>query len=249
MGLSDFTEMGELKIGIAGVALDHRLYHFRLACSGFEHAHVILGGESYVALAEGLQNALWALGGAPLEHRSDSLSAAFRNLDREAREDLTRRYEALCAHYQMEPSRNNRGVAHENGSIESPHGHLKLAIRDALLLRGTADFTDLSAYRGERDHLGIISPPGTCAKGIHALCFISPVRAFLRRLPRDMKATRADLPFDEGSHTPMIPKLHHVGIVLPTEKGAVNFVSRIGARQWCRYFCAILSVRDSHAES
>ena len=66
---------------IAGERLDHRLYHFRLAYSGFEHAHVILGGESYVALAEGLQNALWALGGAPLEHRSDSLSAAFRNLN------------------------------------------------------------------------------------------------------------------------------------------------------------------------
>jgi hypothetical protein len=133
MGLSDFTEMGDLNIAIGGVELNHRLYHFRLACSGFEHAHVILGGESYVALAEGLQNALWALGGAPREHRSDSLSAAFRNLDREARADLTRRYEALCAHYQMEPSRNNRGVAHENGSIESAHGHLKMAIRVDLL--------------------------------------------------------------------------------------------------------------------
>jgi len=53
----------------------------------------------------------------------------------------------------MEPSRNNRGVAHENGAIESPHGHLKLAIRDALLLRGTADFTDLSAYRGFIDEI------------------------------------------------------------------------------------------------
>jgi hypothetical protein len=42
---------------------------------------VILGGESYVALAEVLQNALWALGGAPKEHRSDRLSAAFRNLE------------------------------------------------------------------------------------------------------------------------------------------------------------------------
>jgi transposase InsO family protein len=153
MGLSDFTEMKDLKIGIAGAALDHRLYHFRLACSGFEHAHVILGGESYVALAEGLQNALWALGGAPLEHRSDSLSAAFCNLDRDAREDLTRRYEALCAHYRMEPSRNNRGIAHENGSIESPHGHLKSTIRDALLLRGTADFSNLSAYRGFVDEI------------------------------------------------------------------------------------------------
>jgi transposase InsO family protein len=147
MGLSDFTEMDRLGVMVGGVLLDHRLYHFRLACSGFEHAHVILGGESYVALAEGLQNALWALGGVPREHRSDSLSAAFRNLEPQAREDLTTRYDALCAHYGMQPTRNNRGVAHENGAIESPHGHLKSAIHDALLLRGSADFADLIAYR------------------------------------------------------------------------------------------------------
>jgi hypothetical protein len=153
MGLSDFTEMGDLAVRVGGEALDHRLYHFRLACSGFEHVHVILGGESYVALAEGLQNALWALGGAPRGHRSDSLSAAFRNLDREAREDLTRRYDALCTHYRMEPTRNNRGVAHENGAIESPHGHLKHAIRDALLMRGTVEFESLSAYRSFLDEI------------------------------------------------------------------------------------------------
>jgi transposase InsO family protein len=147
MGLSDFTDMADLAITVAGQPLDHRLYHFRLAYSGFEHAHVVLGGESYVALAEGLQNALWALGGAPREHRSDSLSAAFRNLDRDAREDLTRRYDALCTHYGMEPSRNNTGIAHENGAIESVHGHLKKGIADALLLRGARDFADLSAYR------------------------------------------------------------------------------------------------------
>jgi hypothetical protein len=94
-----------------------------------------------------MQNALWALGRAPLQHRSDSWSAAFRNLDDDTRQDQTRRYEALCAHYGMEPTRNNRGVAHENGSIESPHGHLKLAIEDALLLRGSRDFADLDAYR------------------------------------------------------------------------------------------------------
>jgi len=139
--------MDSLGVTVAGIALEHRLYHFRLACSGFEHAHVILGGESYVALAEGLQNALWALGGAPREHRSDSLSAAFRNLEREVRDDLTTRYEALCVHYGMQPTRNNRGIAHENGSIESPHGHLKSAVRDALLLRGSNDFAELEAYR------------------------------------------------------------------------------------------------------
>lgn len=147
MGLSDFTTMGDIAITIAGQPLDHRLYHFRLAWCGFGHAHVVLGGESFVALAEGLQNALWLLGGAPKEHRSDSLSAAFRNLDKDARADLTRRYEELCRHYGMTPTRNNRGIAHENGAIEGPHGHLKRAIKDALLLRGSNDFDDLAAYR------------------------------------------------------------------------------------------------------
>ena len=65
MGLSDFTDTSALNITVAGIALAHRLYHFRLAFSGFAHAHVVLGGESFVALAEGLQNALWALGGVP----------------------------------------------------------------------------------------------------------------------------------------------------------------------------------------
>jgi hypothetical protein len=147
MGLSDFSDMRDLGITIAGEPLDHRLYHFRLPFSGFESAHVVLGGESYVALAEGLQNALWTLGGAPQQHRSDSLSAAFRNLDADAQEDLTRRYGALCAHYGMTPTRNNAGVSHENGSIESAHGHIKRALEDELLLRGSRDFDDLAAWR------------------------------------------------------------------------------------------------------
>ena len=147
MGLSDFTAMGKLGVTIAGEPLDHRLYHFRLAYSGFQHAHVVLGGESYVALAEGLQNALWTLGGVPRDHRTDSLSAAFKNLDKAAKDDLTDRFDALCQHYGMTPTRNNKGVAHENGSIESPNGHLKRAIEDALIMRGSRDFEDLPAYR------------------------------------------------------------------------------------------------------
>ena len=112
-----------------------------------------VGGESFVALAEGLQNALWALGGVPEQHRSDSLSAAFRNLGADAKEDLTKRYEAFCAHYGMTPTRNNPGVSHENGSIESAHGHLKRALADALLLRASRDFDDLPAWRGFVDDI------------------------------------------------------------------------------------------------
>lgn len=110
-GLSDFTDLADLGVIVAGAVLDHILYHFRMAHSGFEHGHVILGGESYSALGEGLQNALFALGGVPLQHRTDSLSAAFRNLDRDAIDDLTARYAALCAHFDMAPTRNNTGVA------------------------------------------------------------------------------------------------------------------------------------------
>ncbi len=176
LGLSDFTDMGDAGIMIAGLALNHRLYHFRLAYSGFEHAHVVLGGESFVALAEGMQNALWSLGGAPREHRSDSLSAAFRNLDRNARKDLTLRYEALCQHYRMTPSRNNPGLAHENGAIEGPHGHLKRAIKDAVLLRGSADFENLAAYRRFIDEI-VSRCNARNAKRIDA------ERAELRKLP------------------------------------------------------------------
>ena len=152
-GLSDFTELKDVAVTIAGEALEHRLYHFRLAYSGWSHVTVVLGGESFSALAEGLQEALWRLGGAPLEHRTDSLSAAFKNLSVEAQKDLTERYEALCAHYAMVATRNNRGVSHENGAVESPHGHIKRRIAQALLLRDSADFATLEDYRQWLDAL------------------------------------------------------------------------------------------------
>jgi len=153
LGLSDFTHMDDAGVTIAGAPLKHMLYHLRAVYSGYESAHVVLGGESFTALAVGLQKALWALGGVFAEHRTDSLSAAFKNLEPGAIDDLTVRYEALCEHYAMVPTRNNRGVAHENGSVESSHGHLKRRIEDALLLRGSRDFDDLDAYRAFIDEI------------------------------------------------------------------------------------------------
>ncbi len=153
LGLSDFTELNDIVITIAGELLDHRLYHFRLPYSGWSHVRVILGGESYTALAEGLQEALQRLDGAPLEHRTDSLSAAYKNLSKSEQEDLTERYRSLCEHYGMTPTRNNRGVSHENGAVESPHGHIKNRIRQALLLRESHDFASLDEYRQWLDGL------------------------------------------------------------------------------------------------
>jgi hypothetical protein len=144
LGLSDFTVCDELGVIIAGAAFAHRLYQFALAHSGWRHASVCEGGESFAALSAGLQGALWALGGVPEEHRTDSLSAAYANLAEQ--EQLTRRYEALCDHYGMRASRCNPGLSHENGSIESRHDSLKTALDQALRLRGSRAFDDLGQY-------------------------------------------------------------------------------------------------------
>lgn len=146
-GLSDFTTLKGVVVTIGGEVLEHKLYHFRLAYSGWCHVRVVLGGESYTALAEGMTEALERLGGVPAEHRTDSLSAAFKNLDADSQTDITIRYQTLCAHYGMAATRNNPGVAHENGSIESPHGHLKRRIEQRLSLRGSTDFDSLADYR------------------------------------------------------------------------------------------------------
>ena len=146
-GLSDFTEFTDIEITIKGKILTHKLYHFRLAFSGWSYMQVIIGGESYAALSDGLQNALWLLGGSPSEHRTDSLSASFKNLSVLAKDDQTEQYNLLCEHLNMTATRNNRGVSHENGSIESPHGHLKRRIKQALLLRDSYDFDSIEAYQ------------------------------------------------------------------------------------------------------
>ena len=144
LGLSDFTVADELGVCIAGAPFAHRLYQFGFAHSGWRHARVVQGGESFQALSSGLQEALWMAGGVPEEHRTDSLSAAFNNLAEH--EELTRRYEALCQHYGMRASRSNPGQSHENGPIESRQGSLKRALDQALLLRGSREFVDLGAY-------------------------------------------------------------------------------------------------------
>jgi hypothetical protein len=145
-GLSDFTELNDSVVTINGKPFKHKLYHFRLVYSKWSYLKVIQSGESIQALSEGLQEALYALGGAPREHRTDSLSAAFKNLSKEALDDLTEQYKDLCAHYNMMPSRNNKGEKHENGSVESSHGHIKNRIKQELILRGSNDFASIESY-------------------------------------------------------------------------------------------------------
>ncbi len=154
MGISDFTEPKDsFHITIRGKKLDHRLFHFRLPFSGWSYVRVIESGESFVALTTSLNDALYRLGGAPQTHRTDSLSAAYKNLNKDEQQDATQRYQEFCAHYSMKPTRNNRGVSHENGAIESPHGHLKRRIGQELMLRGSSDFDSVEGYSRWLDSL------------------------------------------------------------------------------------------------
>ncbi len=146
LGLSDFTHLKGVSVTIAGQPFQHILYHYRLAHSGWQYVQVIQGGESFVGLSQGLQNALFACGGVPQLHRTDSLSAAYRNTGGR-NPQLTQMYAAICDHYRMRPTRNNTGVAHENGSIESSHGYFKRRLCQALYRRGSFDFQTAAHYQ------------------------------------------------------------------------------------------------------
>ena len=52
------------------------------------------------------------------------------------------------AHYGMQPTWNNTGIAHENGDVEQSHHRFKEAVDQALRARGSRDF----ASRPDYDH-------------------------------------------------------------------------------------------------
>lgn len=150
-GTSDYTHLKNVEITIRGEPLKHILYHYRLVFSGWTYVKVVLGGESFESLSTGLQNAFWRCGGVPKEHRTDSLSAAFKNHTQE--QMLTDRYANLSRYYDFTATKNNTGVAHENGAIEASHGHLKRRIEQKIKLRESHDFASFEEYQSFIDSI------------------------------------------------------------------------------------------------
>jgi Mu transposase, C-terminal domain len=140
---SDFTHMSDLGVTIQGQPFVHLVYHFVLTYSNWETVTICFS-ESFESLSEGLQNALWELGGVPQRHRTDRLSTAVNNLT--DRKEFTRRYQALLAHYGLTGEKIQADHAHENGDIEQRHRRFKEAVEQALLLRGSRDFVSRQAY-------------------------------------------------------------------------------------------------------
>lgn len=167
LGQSDFTHMSSLSVTINGRPFDHLMYHFVLTYSNWE-AVTICFSESFESLREGLQNALWELGGIPAQHQTDRLSSAVRNLRKatadgdsksdscdasesdssrtDPQKEFTQRYQGLLDHYGLKGRKIQAGKANENGDVEQRHHRLKRALEQALLLRGHRDFVDRADY-------------------------------------------------------------------------------------------------------
>lgn len=140
LSASDFTHMSELEVRIGGSRFEHLVYHFVLTYSNWESVRVCFS-ESFESLSEGLQHALWGLGGVPVEHRTDCLTTAVQQSG-----SFTQRYQALLAHYGLRGQKTQPGKAHENGDVEQSHHRYKKAVDQALLLRGSRDFASREEY-------------------------------------------------------------------------------------------------------
>ena len=141
----DFTHGNALGVTIAGQPYPHLLFQLILSHSGWRYAEIATG-ETFLALKQGLQNALWTLGGVPEVVRSDNTSAATHELKGSRGRALNANYSALLDHYGLRATRINRGKSHENGVAEHAHYRLKDAVDQALILRGSRDFHTANDY-------------------------------------------------------------------------------------------------------
>ena len=140
---SDFTHMNSLNVTIGGELFRHMLHHFVLTYSNWE-AVTICFSESFESLSEGLQNALWELGGSPIRHRTDRLTAA---VHKECNpEEFTPRYRGLLSYYGLQGEKIRAGKANENGDVEQSHKGIKHALDQSLMLRGSRDFSSREEY-------------------------------------------------------------------------------------------------------
>lgn len=159
---SDFCHLSSLGVLIQNRPFDHLLFHFVLTYSNWETGSLCFS-ESFESLSQGLQLALWELGGVPERHRTDSLTAAVQAMgnhawdpegggvqgtaaDASRQTRFTGHYTALLDHYSLKGEHIQAGQANENGDVEQSHNRFKVALDQALMLRGSRNFESREAY-------------------------------------------------------------------------------------------------------
>ena len=143
----DFTHCNSLGVSIGGRPYRHLPFQLVLSHSGWRYAEVV-AGETFLALKQGLQKALWELGGVPQVIRSDNSSALTHEMKRSRGRALNDSYAELLDHYGLRSTLIHSGESHENGVAEQAHYRLKDALHQALMMRGSRDFNSVDTYTG-----------------------------------------------------------------------------------------------------
>ena len=150
---TDFTSTSELGITIGGQLFVHLLCVFVLPFSNWLWATVCLS-ESMAALRKGVQRALFQLGRVPRYHQTDNSTAATHRIPdgkkvffEDGKRPFNEDYLTLMRHFGMTPRTTAIGAKEQNGDVESENGALKRRLEQLLLVRGSRDFEDVSAWQ------------------------------------------------------------------------------------------------------
>jgi hypothetical protein len=183
--------MKSLSVTIGGQAFDHLVYHWVLTYSNWESITICFS-ESFESLSEGLQNAVWELGGVPQRHRTDRMSLAVNNASNE--KEFTQRYTALLEYYGLEMEKIQPEEPNENGDAEQSHRRFKEAVEQSLLLRGHRDFESREVYQRFLKELVVARNAGRRKR-------LDEELPRLRRLPQRRRESykRLSLRVDRGS--------------------------------------------------
>lgn len=149
---TDFTSTTELGVTIAGELFMHLLCVVMLPFSNWQWATVCLS-ESMAALRRGVQSALFQLGRVPEFHQTDNSTAATHRipdgkgaLAEGERRAFNEDYLALMRHFRMKPRTTEIGAKEQNGDVEASNGAIKRRLQQALLRRGSRDFSSVEEW-------------------------------------------------------------------------------------------------------
>jgi hypothetical protein len=144
---TDFTWATALGVTIAGEVFVHMLCVLVLPYSNWQWATVCLS-ESMMALRRGVQRALFQLGRVPRYHQTDNSTAATHRIPDEKRMTLeggkrpfNDDYVAVMRHFGMTPRTIEVGAKEQNGDVEAGNRAVKSRLEQALLVRGSRDFS------------------------------------------------------------------------------------------------------------
>ena len=212
-----------------------------LTYSNWEHVTLCFS-ESFASLSEGLQNALWALGGVPLRHRTDRMTLAVHPDGNP--EVFTQKYQALLEHYGLTGEATNPASGHENGDCEQSHRQFKRALEQTLLVRGHRDFASREEYTAFLH--------GVAASRMRVGGAVCGGNTELRTLPcRRLEALeRRRVKVGQGSTIRVLNNVYSVPARLRGEwveawVGADQIEVRYASRRWC--CCRVCAARISIA--